>query len=154
MNTNLIINTLSRKNNGAFFRISYCTDLPLTAASKRAGITAIKFTTATVRKGINYENMKSVQMKVEHEGKVLTHELPWGEWRKNFEGLIIDHKEKTYLRLYSSPNATKSKYILNGIEVTKEQMIASGAVQKSYWNKPASQPDCITVNCANIQEIG
>ena len=152
MNTNLIINTLATKNNGAFFRISYCTDLPLCAAAKRTGITAIKFTVATVRKGIAYDNMKSVQAKVE-QGKELTHELPFGVWRAGYEGLIIDHKEKSYLRLYSSPNKTNSKYILNGVEVTKEQMINSGVVQKSYWNKSSIKPDCISVSCANIQEI-
>ena len=153
MNTNFIINTLATKNNGAFFRISYCTDLPLCAAAKRTGITAIKFTVATVRKGIAYDNMKSVQAKVE-QGKELTHELPWGSWKVGSEGLIIEHKEKTYLRLYSSPNKSKSKFFLNGVEVTKEQMKNANVVQNSYWNKPDTIPDCITVNTANVQEIG
>ena len=153
MNTNFIINTLATKNNGAFFRISYCTDLPLTASAKRTGITAIKLTVSTVRKGIAYDNMKSVQAKVE-QGKELTHILPWGSWKSGYKGLIIEHKEKTYLRLYSSPNKSKSKYFLNGVEVTKEQMKNANVVQNSYWNKPDTIPDCITVNTANVQEIG
>lgn len=152
MNTNLLINTLNTKQNGSFFKIAYFTDLPITAKAKREGITAIKYTVATARKEIDYDKMKSVQAKVE-QGKVLTHELPWGVWQRGHEGLIIEHKEKTYLRLYSSPNKTKSEYFLNGTAVTREQMKMAGVVQNSYWNKPDSIPDCITVNTANIQTI-
>ena len=56
--------------------------------------------------------------------------------------------------MYSSPNKSKSKFFLNGVEVTKEQMKNANVVQNSYWNKPDTIPDCITVNTANVQEIG
>ena len=77
MNTNMIINKLSTKRNGQFFNISYVSDLPMTAKAKREGIVALKITKATVRKGISYKNMKSVQ---ERLGDRINEplELPWG----------------------------------------------------------------------------
>lgn len=152
MNNNLIINTLSKKNNGAFFNLTYCTDLPLTAQAKRDGITAIKITRGTYRKGIGYANMKSVQEKVAN-GKVLTHVLPWGEWVPEHEGVLISHNGKTFLRLYMTPNKPKSEYMLNGKVVTRAEMETAGVIQPSYWKKTGDTPDCITINTANVQEI-
>lgn len=152
MNTNLLINTLGAKNNGAFFKIFYITDVSISAQAKRDGNVVIKCTTATVRKEINYDKMKSVQAKVA-QGKVLTHKLPFGNWAEGHEGLLIEHKGKTYVRLYNSPNKPKSDYFLNGRPIEKEKLKNMGIVLNSYWNKSSSVPDCITVNVANIQEI-
>ena len=151
MNTNYLINSLSKKNNGAFFKISYITDVPMTAQAKRDGNVVIKYTTTTVRKEIDYDKMKSVQAKVE-QGKVLTHELPWGHWMAGHEGLLIEHKDKIYVRLYNSPNKPKSDFFLNGKLIEKEKLKTLGLVLNSYWNKNEAF-DCITVNTGNIQEI-
>lgn len=151
MNTNMIINKLSTKRNGQFFNISYVSDLPMTAKAKREGIVALKVTKATVRKGISYKNMKSVQ---ERLGDRINEplELPWGIWVPEYKGLLIEHKGKTYLRLYNSPNKNKSVYLVNGKEVSLDELKSMGIVQNSYWNK-TGKPDCLTVNTANIEEI-
>lgn len=151
MNTNMIINKLSTKRNGQFFNISYVSDLPMTAKAKREGIVALKITKATVRKGISYKNMKSVQ---ERLGDRINEplELPWGIWVPEHKGLLIEHKGKIYLRLYSSPNKNKSVYLVNGKEVSLDELKSMGIVQNSYWNK-SGKPDCLTVNTANIEEI-
>ena len=151
MNTNMIINKLSTKRNGQFFNISYVSDLPMTAKAKREGIVALKITKATVRKGISYKNMKSVQ---ERLGDRINEplDLPWGSWIPEHKGLLIGHKGKTYLRLYNSPNKNKSVYLVNGKEVSLDELKAMGIVQNSYWNK-TGKPDCLTVNTANIEEI-
>lgn len=151
MNTNMIINKLSTKRNGQFFNISYVSDLPMTAKAKREGIVALKITKATVRKGISYKNMKSVQ---ERLGDRINEplELPWGNWIPEHRGLLIEHKGKTYLRLYNSPNKNKSVYLVNGKEVSLDELKSMGIVQNSYWNK-TGKPDCLTVNTANIEEI-
>lgn len=151
MNTNMIINKLSTKRNGQFFNISYVSDLPMTAKAKREGIVALKVTKATVRKGISYKNMKSVQ---ERLGDRINEplELPWGIWVPEHKGLLIEYKGKTYLRLYSSPNKNKSVYLVNGKEVSLDELKSMGIVQNSYWNK-TGKPDCLTVNTANIEEI-
>lgn len=151
MNTNMIINKLSTKRNGQFFNISYVSDLPMTAKAKREGIIALKITKATVRKGISYKNMKSVQEKLgDRINEPL--ELPWGIWVPEHKGLLIEHKGKTYLRLYNSPNKNKSVYLVNGKEVPLDELKSMGIVQNSYWNK-TGKPDCLTVNTANIEEI-
>lgn len=151
MNTNMIINKLSTKRNGQFFNISYVSDLPMTAKAKREGIIALKITKATVRKGISYKNMKSVQKKLgDRINEPL--ELPWGIWVPEHKGLLIEHKGKTYLRLYNSPNKNKSVYLVNGKEVPLDELKSMGIVQNSYWNK-TGKPDCLTVNTANIEEI-
>lgn len=151
MNTNMIINKLSTKRNGQFFNISYVSDLPMTAKAKREGIVALKITKATVRKGISYKNMKSVQ---ERLGDRINEplDLPWGSWVPEHRGLLIEHKGKIYLRLYSSPNKNKSIYLVNGKEVSLDELKSMGIVQNSYWNK-TGKPDCLTVNTANIEEI-
>ena len=151
MNTNMIINKLSTKRNGQFFNISYVSDLPMTAKAKREGVVALKITKATVRKGISYKNMKSVQ---ERLGDRINEplDLPWGIWVPEHKGLLIEHKGKIYLRLYSSPNKNKSVYLVNGKEVSLDELKSMGIVQNSYWNK-TGKPDCLTVNTANIEEI-
>lgn len=151
MNTNMIINKLSTKRNGQFFNISYVSDLPMTAKAKREGIVALKITKATVRKGISYKNMKSVQ---ERLGDRINEplDLPWGSWVPEHRGLLIEHKGKTYLRLYNSPNKNKSVYLVNGKEISLDELKSMGIVQNSYWNK-TGKPDCLTVNTANIEEI-
>ena len=151
MNTNMIINKLSTKRNGQFFNISYVSDLPMTAKAKREGVVALKITKATVRKGISYKNMKSVQ---ERLGDRINEplDLPWGIWVPEHKGLLIEHKGKIYLRLYSSHNKHKSVYLVNGKEVSLDELKSMGIVQNSYWNK-TGKPDCLTVNTANIEEI-
>lgn len=151
MNTNALIAKLSNIHNGTFFKVTWMTDVPCTAAAKRAGNVVYKFTSCVVRKGIRYVNQKSVQMKVEH-GKELTHELPWGNWMEGHEGLLIEHKGKTYVRLYPAMNVAKVQYYLGGRPIDKNELMNMGIVQKSYWNK-TGKPDALTVNTANIQDI-
>ena len=154
MTTDMIIKKLATKQNGAFFKIRWATEIPLTAAAKRMGITAYKLTEATCRKGISYQNQKSVQAKVE-EGKILTHELPWGQWHPEYAGLVIQHKGKDYIRLYMGPNKSKATYILNGAICTYDDLKNSGYVLKSWFTKAESgeKPDALTLKSESIQMI-
>ena len=117
MNINMIIAKLANKNKGSFFKCEWVGDLPIKAAYKKQGIVVHKESHATVRYGINYEKMKSVQKKIV-EGKNLTHELPFGNWIPGKEGILIQHTNKAgetniYLRLYTSPNKTKVSSVRN-----------------------------------------
>lgn len=152
MNFNAIITKLNAKKNGQFFKISWMSDVPMTAGAKREGHVVYKYTTGTCRKGINYTHQKSVQMKVEKEGKQLSHELPWGNWHPEHKGLIIEHNGKTYVRLYNTPNKFKSDFFYDGKPISKEELMSLGVVQNSYW-KRNGEADAFTVNTANIQEI-
>lgn len=74
MNKNMLIAKLQNKNRGQWFTLSWISDLPVKAMYKRDGVVVNKRTTATVRFGINYANMASVQAKVE-QGYELKHDL-------------------------------------------------------------------------------
>lgn len=154
MNLNAIINKLYEKKNGSFFKVRYSSDLPLTAEAKRNGITAYKISEATVRKGVKYVNMKSVQAKVE-AGYQLTHQLPWGNWHPDYEGLVIQHKDVDYIRFATSPNKNKSIYILNGEAVSYETLKNSGYIQKSWLVKAESgeKAEVLTIKADNIMHI-
>lgn len=154
MNTSMIITTLGKKNNGSWFNIQWVSDLPVNAASKKSGVVAYKITTAQCRKGIRYSSQKSVQAKVEN-GKVLDHELPWGKWVEGHEGLLIEHKENIYVRLYLGPNTPHTSYFLNGKEVTIDELKESGCILNSFFKPTSSaeKPDALTVKAQNIQQI-
>lgn len=158
MNINMMMSKLNMKNKGQFFKVSWISDVPVKAGFKRQGISVNKLTTTTARYGIKYTNMKSVQMKVEKGEINLTHELPWGNWKSGYEGILIDHTNKTgeqntYLRLYTTPNKAEVSYFLNGKPITKAELISSGVVQDSYWKKDNSSVDCFTINVRNIIDI-
>lgn len=156
MNTNYAISRITSKGKGQFFKMSYISDLPMTAAAKREGLIALKSTTGTFRWGINYSHIKSVKEKdeaIKTLGVAPKHELPWGQWNPQYPQLVINHKDKQYMRLYMTPNKSKSNYYLNGRPITKEELIELGVVQKSYWNKGDTKQECMTINIANIQEI-
>ena len=152
MNTNYAINVISKKNKGQFFKMTYITDVTLSAKGKREGHVVLKYTHGTFRWGINYNNMKSVQLK-RKEGALPAdpQKLPWGEWSASHPGLVIEHKGTEYLRVYASPNKNKATYYLDGRPISIEDLKETGFVVPSYWKK--SSPDCLTIKIANIQEI-
>ena len=149
-----LIKNLSERKNGSYITINYKGELPLTAAAKKAGVTAVKETRATIRKGINYAHQKVVKEKFAAEGKTAVDALPWGNWAKGYEGLLIEHKDKTYLRMYTSKkNPSHTTYILNNKEVSYSDLQKSGYIQNSFFNKPKEAPTALTLNIDNIISI-
>jgi len=153
-----LVKTCNSKGNGQFMGIEYQGDLfgKVSASAKKNGIYSVtKITKAVVRKGIDYDNQKSVQEKVEN-GKVLTHELPWGEWSdiEEEKDLIIYHKGKTYVRLYFGTNEgiskPKTEYFVNGILTAYEDL---KAIMQGSFFKDSEKPDCITLNIENVIAI-
>jgi hypothetical protein len=154
MEFDAIITKLSKIQNGAFIKVRYATTLPVRAASKRAGVTCFKITDATLRKGIGYANQKSVIEKVKRGELTLHHELPWGEWHPDFKGLIIIKDGKNYVRFYPTPNKPKSRFFLNGEEVSYEKLKSSGHIQKSYFNRASDEkPPCFDFKPESILGI-
>lgn len=142
-NTIHLMNRLNTKHNGTFFKVTIRSKLPTVAKSPDV---IEKVVTMTVRKGIDYKAQKSVKEKVE-EGKVLTHNLPWGKWIEGFEGLLIEHNGNEYVRLYCSPNKSETRYFCNGREVNKKDI--EWEVRPSYW-KHDEKPDAMTVRTENV----
>lgn len=138
-----LINKLNTKHNGTFFKVTIRSKLPTVAKSPD---TIEKIVTMTVRKGISYKAQKSVKEKVSN-GKVLTHDLPWGKWIEGFEGLLIEHNGAEYVRLYSSPNKSDTVYLCNGKVANKKDI--EWEVRPSYW-KHSDKPDAMTVRTENV----
>ena len=58
MNKNEAMTVINSIHRGTFVNMGWCSDLPLTAAAKKAGHVAYKKTLATVRFGINRTKTK------------------------------------------------------------------------------------------------
>lgn len=153
MNTNMILQTLKTINKGQWFKLSYVSDLPLTAQARRDGYVVYKRCSMTARYGIQYRNIAKVQERFEDKADV-KHELSWGQWVPGHEGTLIEHKGAKYLRVYTSPNKSKNEYFVNGTAITKEGLMVLGIIQKSYWNRKGTVPDCMTIKVENIETIG
>lgn len=170
MELNEVIKILSKKQNGAYIKVKLCTEMTSrqTADSKKNGNIVVKETLTTVRKGVNYGNIKSVRERLMSQGKtaidpktgketVIVGELPWGKYYKNSK-TIIEHKGNYYLRLYTSPNKPKVEYYLNNKKISSDDLRKLDIMQPSYWkNKDSkdsvSAEECMTVKIENIKEI-
>ena len=159
MELNKIISRLNKQHKGTFIRIGWKSNIE-SAKARNAGIEVIKETDATVRWGIRYDNLKRVKtIKAE---KAAAGEQPKEvkPWYKHLEQnpYIIQHlsdASKTYLQLYTVNNkkTMSSKYYINGIEATKQQVIDSGYVNASEWTP---KQECLIMNIptANIRYVG
>lgn len=72
-----------------------------------------KVSALVIRLGVNYANMKV------NEGRQ-TGSLPWGQWVKGYENLVIEHKGSYYLRVANGyTKHGKSYYFLNGEQIDR-----------------------------------
>ena len=102
-----------------------------------------KVSDLVIRLGVDYANMKVA------EGKEVGG-LPWGHWVEGLEGLVIEHKGNYYLRVASSySNNGKSIYLLNGNEISKEEVIAILGEKKVQ----SANPDVYNIKFENILEL-
>ena len=71
-----ILKELDKKQNGSYFKIQYMTDINNKVSAVFRGHNVTKLTTMSVRKGIYYENLKSVkQARTENEN--IRSYTPW-----------------------------------------------------------------------------
>jgi hypothetical protein len=163
MNTNLLLMKLAKKNKGSYFKMSWCSDVSMSADAKKQGLQAVKIVESTVRYGLRYSNIKSVKerrlMKAFENGGIKDEgegQLKWGQWKAKYEGILVEHKEKDYFRFYTSPNKPNVKFILNGVEITKQELMdlkigEKPVVINSYWN--SNVEGTMTVKVENIIDI-
>jgi hypothetical protein len=164
MKLETLVKQLNAKQNGAWFKIEWTTDLngKMCAAAKRGGNVVAKNVSTTVRKGIRYANMASVRERLISEGKFLVdpldgkvhvfpEELSWGEWVEGSD-VLIKHKEQYYVRLYTSPNKPIIKYFLNGTEISADELRNRGILQPAYWSREHIN-ECMTLKVENVDRI-
>lgn len=134
-----VYEAIAMAKKGAFTNITYKSE----KKSAIKGHKIEKITSAIVRLGIEYKNL-GVNKGIE------TGALKWGQWRKDYYTYIIDHKDKSYLRVYTTDHIPTSKWFLDGEETTKEELIANGY----YKEEPSNPMTCYVINFDNLITIG
>lgn len=142
----LVTKILQKK--GEFTRLVYERPLKFRAAFKE--FDGVKHTEMTVRIGVNYEALKSVQEK-RADGSLP--EKP-GELKGLefvvFPSLLKNTKNELLLRVYLHPNCyKKSTYYLNGVEVNKEDL-REYCLASEFQE---SNKDCLNIYLSKILEL-
>lgn len=140
---------------GTFFKLSYVTDVTLSAAGRQAGVSVLKRVVGTFRTGISYKNTQKARA---YLGDSDPSQLPWGKWKDGCINRIICHtgkdgQYKEYARLYSTPNKVKTQHYLNGKPISKRELALTGYVPRSYFEDHVDR-GVYTVMLNNIESIG
>lgn len=133
-----IKNKLAAIRNGAYTNITFLSDIISNKDNKEHKIQ--KVVSAVVRLGVTYSHINTAAIQernamLDDLGNPVTEKLPWGEWDPECRYLIA-HKGNYYLRctVSRSPKHQRSvKYLLDGVEVTKEDVMA--LTRASEWDR-------------------
>lgn len=152
-----IIRTIDTVKKGTFVRIVYQTELPLTAAAKRAGHVIVKHTEKVVRLGVNYGNIAKVQEAEAARSEPKREYTPWCHWE--IEDILAKHntKDDYYLSFATVDGVghhTKNTYFMNGNTATISEVMDSALVLPSYFKGTGEAPTVQKVNINNIIQLG
>lgn len=158
MSNSTLISTIKSIPAGRFFRMSYKSELPVKAAFKKQGISIIKVTDTTVRTGVSYNSIASVQeYKSTHEpsGIVRTNNYVWVEQDRLKHNTVTG---KDYFVIAPMKNShPKSTYIVkdnNGERYVTIDELDKSMIQDSYWKPSNGVPTAIRTICLeNIIEL-
>jgi hypothetical protein len=144
------IDTL-RSRKGQFVRIEYTTTTEPAAAHK--GRSLSKRTTMTVRTGIDFANLASVQLAIANGERGEVQPLAWGEW--SMHPWLISHKGAEYLRVTIDgvPINARSTYMVDGAEVTREDYLSMLTPSKRAAILDGDRPEVLTIKVSNIHSL-
>lgn len=135
---------------GTFLGISWEKEIPI-----RAGFVGVgpikKHSSATVRIGVNYDNMKVVQTK-RADGTLppSNQGLPWGRWIKFPYYIENNDGSKRYLRVsLDKNNKVESRFSIGGIFVPEQDVlrfVPKSALKSKY-------DEVLVISMDNIVEI-
>lgn len=141
---------------GSYIRLGWKSTLG-NAAAKKAGNVIIKQTETTGRIGIHYQNIASVKARKEQQEPS---EKTYKVWFKHVEGHpeIVEHLQdasKRYLQIFAVKpfSYSKVKYFLNGVEISKQDLEATGLCTKSDL-APSSGSELFNIPLDNLLFIG
>lgn len=156
MTKNQVVEAVKNIKKGTFVKIVYRTDLPLTAAAKKRGVTASKITEKIVRLGVNYSNIQSVINAEATRTEPKREVTSWCHWE--IPNVLAQHNTKEdYYLSFATVNGgshTKTIYMLNSIPVNKSEVIDAEVVLSSYFKSNGDVPVVQKVNVNNIIQIG
>ena len=145
---------LNKKRNGAYFTIQYYTDCNRQISAAFKGHNVTKLTTMSVRKGVNYNNLKAVKMKKVNASQEQSSSKKC--WYSHIDKMLLQHNDKPntyYVALFPNPlTKTRTMYMFNGIVVSKEKLQEMGVMQPSFW-KEKEQPIMITLGLDKIVNV-
>lgn len=146
---------LSNRHKGTYINIEWASNIE-SAAARKSGVSVVKINNATVRWGIRYGNIKSVK-KTQNPQQNTTSAKPWYK-RIDDHPYLIQHlsdPSKIYLQLFTSQRESKmqTRYYINGVEATRQEVVDSGYVNKSSLE---TNSGCLIMNIpiSNILSIG
>lgn len=152
-----IIRSIGDIKKGTFVRIVYQTELPLTAAAKKAGHIIIKRTEKVVRLGVNYGHIAKVQ---EYEAERIEPKrevTPWCHWE--IKDILAKHNTKddyylSFATVEGNGHHTKNEYFIDGKSATFQMIEDSSFVLPSYFKGNGEFPVVQKVNINNVIQIG
>lgn len=146
-----ILNVIENTKKGTYVRIEHKS--VKTPLKEHKGDLIEKYSITIGRLGCDYQNLKDTQQKIT-EGVIEPNgQLKWGHWREGYVNLIIDHKEKSYLRVSTSQvHHTTSKWYLNGVETTKQWLIENKYISES--KATSNITSVFNIEFSNIIKIG
>lgn len=148
-----ILNKLAKKQNGAYFRIQYMTDINSKVSARFKSYNISKITEMSVRKGINYENLKSV---IEEKQNLMYSKREYTPWYSHVDKMLLksNKKDQYYVALFPNKFGTpKTIYMINGERIEKTQLKELGIMQPSYWNRESEKPKMITLGLDKIINV-
>lgn len=152
-NVEKITNTIK---NGRFVRVEYETEVKTSKLARDNAVSILKQTTLTGRIGCKYTNLKLYKQQHQDGEPTESTREDWGHYEVANRIKVHNTTGQSYLALATMKNAApKTNYVLidgnKKMDVTKEQLMASGYVQPSYWNK--SETPIILIKTDNIKTI-
>lgn len=152
-----IIKIAQAAKKGSFIRIVYVSDLPISASARKAGHVIQKRTEKVVRLGVNYTHIAQViaQEALRTEPKRET--TSWCHWI--IPNVLAKHNfnDAYYLSVASVNNGhhSRSKYFIDGIECSFEDVVDSGYVLPSYFRSYTGEAPVVqTIRIENVIELG
>ena len=133
--TIVMLDALNRP--GAFQSVEWRSEVKPAAAHKTVALH--KITSATVRTGIDYANL-SVNDGAE------TGSLPYGQWA--VFPYVITHKGNEYVRLYVTDGSVRSRYYVDGVEVSRDEF--NGYLTESARKPSRPNGGTITVKAQSL----
>jgi hypothetical protein len=113
-----------------------------------------KITTAVIRTGVDYDNIKTV-IEGRQDGTLPEQNagLPWGEWVQF--PYHIQHKGQDYLRMYPASGldfTPKTTYFIDGNEARREDVETLCLASEFRINEES--PTCFTIKADSLMFIG
>lgn len=152
-----ILKKIYSKHNGSYFKISYVTDCNSKVCAAWKGHNVSKITTMSVRAGINYSNIKKVIEKRAAMSEIIL-STPKVSWFHHVDDdrVLLKHntKDNYYIALFPNNGKAQTRWLLDGIEVSKDYLKTNNIMQPSFWKSREGEPSpMITIGLDKIIDV-